>query len=213
MTDISNRIVTPEFRMAFPHLLKPRAVRIGGQEKGDPKYSLEMIFDTSDEAVKAKLDEMKQLAVRVAKEKWPNRDIKSALQTPPAEGGILWPFRSGDAENRKRDNQGKKVREELSGTVTIRANSTAAPGVFDAQRREILDEKRVYGGAYGYAELSCVAGNAGDTDYLKFYVNMVMVSRDGDKLGGRDVKEVFAGIEGGEADVDPGGDFDDEIPF
>ena len=47
------------------------------------------------------------------------------------------------------------------------------------------------------------------------YVNFVMLSgRKGDRIAGKSVENVFAGIEGGDVATDVGGDtLDDEIPF
>jgi hypothetical protein len=54
------KIFTPEFRISFPALLKPRA-----SKKGDPKYEVVMVFPKSTD-----LGEMKAVAKEAAREKY-----------------------------------------------------------------------------------------------------------------------------------------------
>ena len=191
-------VVTPEFRLVYPNLFEARAFVRDGKPQGDPKYGLVMLFKPDE------IDGMKNVAKAVAKAKWPGRELKE----------LKFPFKSGNAEAKKRTDAGKDG-SFYEGTVVIKASSKYQPQVVDLDRKDILDPKRVYSGVYAYAELNFVAypGVGGGQDGVTAYVNFVMVSRNGDRIAGKTADDVFSGVGGGETDVDPTGDLDADIPF
>ncbi len=195
----SEIVVTPEFRMVWPNLFEPRAFIRDGKPTGEPKYGLTMLFDPEE------VRDLKGIAAKVAKAQWPGRDLKE----------LKFPFKNGDALAKKQA-EAKKDGSFYEGKVVVKTSSKFAPQVVDLERKEILDPKRVYSGVYGYAELNFVAypGVGGGQDGVTCYVNFVMVSRNGDRIAGRNVEDVFAGIDGSDVNTDVGGDtLDDEIPF
>jgi len=203
----SEIVVTPEFRMVWPNLFEPRAFMRDGKPTGELKYGLTMLFDKGD------ISGLKEVAAKVAKAQWPGRDLKE----------LKFPFKNGDALAKasvaKDEAAGKTPRDAsfYEGRVVVKTSSKFAPQVHDIQRKEVLDPKQVYSGAYGYAELNFVAypGVGGGQDGVTCYVNFVMLSnRKGDRIAGRNVEDVFAGIQGSDVADDVGGDaLDDEIPF
>ena len=195
------RVVTPEARLIYPHLFKPHQMTMNGKPKGDPRFEVELLFDPSS------IDAMKQKALAVARAKWPGRELSQ----------IRFPFKKGEAIKAEREAKGKKGFDYYNGMISLRASSTHKPKVVDHQGEEILDEGRVYGGCYGYAELNFVAwdGNGDNIpDCVTVYLNMIMKSRDGERLGGgRYPKEVFSGVIGKDSQEDPTAGLDDELPF
>ncbi len=196
----SEIVVTPGFRMVWPNLFEPRAFMRDGKPTGEPKYSLTMLFDPED------ISGLKQVAAKVAQAQWPGRDLKE----------LKFPFKNGNALAKKKADAGKDG-SFYEGKVVVKTSAKFAPVVADMKRKEILDPKRVYSGAYGYAELNFVAypGVGGGQDGVTCYVNFVMISdRKGDRIAGRNIEDVFAGIDGSDVNTDVGGDaLDDEIPF
>ena len=206
-THKSEIVVTPEFRMVWPNLFEPRAFMRDGKPTGEPKYGLTMLFTKED------ISGLKQIAAKVAHAQWPGRDLKE----------LKFPFKNGDALAKasvEKDKAADKTPRDVSfyeGKVVVKTSSKFAPQVYGLDRKEILDPKRVYSGVYGYAELNFVAypGVAGGQDGVTCYVNFVMISdRKGDRIAGRSVDNVFAGIEGSDTSADVGDDtLDDKIPF
>lgn len=192
-------VVSPEFRMVFPNLFEPKAIKINGKPTGEPRYDLTMLFEPGPD-----FDTLKTAAVGVAKAKWPNRDLKE----------LRFPFKGGDTMAAKSASRGKDG-DFYKGKIVLSASSKFKPGVVDANKQDILDTSKVYSGCWGYAELNFVAydGVSGGQDGVKAYVNFVMKSRDDDRIAGRDAKSVFAGIQGGQTDYDPSAGLDDEIAF
>ncbi len=211
----SEIVVTPEFRMVWPNLFEPRAFMRDGKPTGEPKYGLTMLFDPNAPKIPGQptLDDLKATAARVAKAQWPGRDLKE----------LKFPFKSGDALAKAsiaKDEAAGKAPRDVSfyeGRVVVKTSSKFAPQIHGMDRKEILDPKRAYSGAYGYTELNFVAyaGVGGGQDGVTCYVNFVMLSdRKGDRIAGKNVVDVFAGIDGSDVATDVGGDtLDDEIPF
>ncbi len=206
-THQSEIVVTPEFRMVWPNLFEPRAFMRDGKPTGEPKYGLTMLFTKDD------ISGLKAVAAKVAKAQWPGRDLKE----------LKFPFKNGDALAKasiKKDEDAGKTPRDVSfyeGMVVVKTSSKFAPQVHGMDRKEILDPKRSYSGAYGYAELNFVAypGVGGGQDGVTCYVNFVMLSdRKGDRIAGKNAVDVFAGIQGSDVAADVGGDtLDDEISF
>jgi hypothetical protein len=197
--------VTPKFRMLFPNLFEARAVQRNGKDTGEAKYSLAMLFDASEQADGIK--QMKHLAAKVAKERWPNRDL----------GELTFPFKDGAKEKQKAESKNKNG-DFYEGMVVLKAASKFQPGVVGPNKQEIMDTKQIYSGCYGYAEINFVAydGVGANPDGVTAYLNFVMKAKDGDKLVGRSAADAFAGIEGSVSSEDPTAgqeDLDDEIPF
>ncbi len=191
-------VTKSEFRILYPNLFEARAFIKDGKPQGEPKFGVVMLFPPDG------IEDLKAAAKAVAHAKWPGRDLKE----------LSFPFKSGDAQAAKREAAGKDG-SFYKGVVVVKASSKFQPGVADENKKEILDPKRVYSGAYGYAELNFVAGNgvAGGKDYVTAYVNHLMVSRNGDRIATRTAEDVFSGIASTHTTVDVGASLDDEIPF
>jgi hypothetical protein len=209
-------IVIGEGRFAHPHFFEPRAIKVRGQERGAPNYEVQFLFMKGNEASMASLDECKKTCVHVARDRWPGRDIiKDA-----AEGFFKFPLKDGDKEADlfdRRNPADKGKRDYLRGTVFLPCRSKFAPEVVGPNKKEIRNEKEIYGGCYGYLQVNIKAyeGVDGGADGVKAYLQMVMKSRDGDKLGGasRSASDVFGGIKDVDSTEDVTAGLDDDIPF
>jgi hypothetical protein len=202
--------------LTFPdNLFTARAIGPKGKEQGTPKFSSNFEFapDSAD------LKRMKAQAVAVAREKWPDRDLKE----------LKFPFSSGDKLADKATAKGKD-REFSRGKVVVAARSKYPPrlsAVIDGKLVEFTDDTRAtakarfYFGVNVLAQFNLVAydGVGANPDGVTAYLNMVCSLGTGDRLssGGASAAEVFKGYAGHLSEEDPTGgaglDLDDEIPF
>ena len=125
------KVVTPEFRVSFPHLDKPQAFR-----GNNPKYSVSCLFEK-----KVDLTKVKKAAYNAVtevfgsdKSKWPKN--------------LRLPFRDG----------GEKTYDGYEPGMTwftaSKNSDKGAPKVFDRNRDEIVDVKNeVYAGCWARATL------------------------------------------------------------
>lgn len=196
---VETRLITPEFRVFFPELLAPRAFKdLKTGRLGEPKYSVTMAFDPSVIA------DLTRTAGVAARAKFGN--------LPAAE--IAWPLKRGDilADKAKAKN---KNRESWRGLIILAADSLKHVSVCDAKGQDIIDAKQLYSGCYGRAEINFFAYENGlneNKPSVKAYLNAFIKTRDGERIGGRDAKTVFAGIIGETTTADPFR-LDEEIPF
>lgn len=206
---MEGEIVSPVFRLSYPNLFEARKFRDAkGQEKGEPKFSAEMIFEEG-----ADLSEMVALAKRVAKATFGSAD------------GVKFPFKKGEERAAKLRERGKSDAAEIyDGAVVVKTDRVertsdgryvGPPQVINRKGQDILDPKDIYPGCYARALLKCVAGDFNGR-YVKFYLNGVVKWEDGERIAGRDIRDAFAGMI--DEDDDSAGasgpdSLDDEIPF
>jgi hypothetical protein len=228
MADDSRILITPEFRMSYPNLITPKQF----QNKGEPTYSMEMIFEPEDLGRFKLLDDpsgkfvdvdVQQMCLAVIKGKWGEIDVKS-------EFARSWPVKSGDtlAENRK--SKGKKALDAYLGKKVIRCKASAnyPPRLYfqeDGERKEIVrgsdtsttkGKQLFVGGFYAFAELTVKALDTAQGKFVTFYVNSVKLTREGERFGGPSMMDRFdqSGVSGGQTAHDPtAGMTDDDIPF
>lgn len=227
-TTVSGIVLTAPATIVFPKLAKaePYLDPRTGQPKGEPKFSATLVFEPTASLVIGPVDGkpgytttwelLRQTAVTVARAKWPDLDPKA----------IAWPFKNGDKEiARLTAPTAKKPKKPeqlayLKGKVFIKTDTKYPPFVLDTNKAILQGDAitaAIYGGCVVSAELNFVAyprAKDDDKDGVKAYLNGILKLADGTRLGGRDVQSAFAGIAGGQSDVDPtGGDLGEEIPY
>jgi hypothetical protein len=180
-------VLTPKFRVSYPHLTKATPGPNGGKEK----YSLSMIFDEKS----VDLTNLKALAKKAMVDKF-GKDYKKP-------SNFKSPFRNGD----ERPND-----PAYEGKVFINASTEIRPVVVDQKRREITstqvgDEDAIYAGCYGIAQLSAYAYGGAGTTYapgVAFGLRMVQKVADGGPLGAAqsDPNDVFDVLDDDEDDAD-----------
>lgn len=226
MSDDSRILITPEFRMSYPQLVQAKKF----QNKGEPTFTLEMIYEPEDLSKFQLLDDttnkfldvdVQQMVLAVIKGKW------GADSYDKEEWGRNWPIKSGDIIANKRKGKGK---EALLGKKVIKCKASAeyAPellyvedGVTKAINRgadsQLTKAKSLFvGGFYGFAEVTCKALDTPQGKFVTFYLNSIRLTREGERLGGESLMRRFdqTGVAGGVSSVDPTqGMTDDDIPF
>jgi hypothetical protein len=182
-----SNIVTPEFRVSFPHVFAPQEPM---QPGGDSKYSIVMLFpkDADLSQLKAAANEALAREFGEDKKKWPK--------------GLRNPFRD----------QGEKEKDGVlpegyeAGAIFITATSKQKPGVVDANVQPILDSSQIYAGCYARASVRAYAYNKAGNAGVSFGLQNVQKTRDGESLTGRlKPEDEFKPVEGagGDAGYDP----------
>jgi len=220
------KVITSEFRMSFPAL----ALTTQYQNKGDPYYSTEMIFDPEalenfrvydEKTGEFEIADFKKLAVAVAKEVWPDLDIKEAA----ANGSLHWPVAQGTPLADAGKEKGKN-REAYRDKVIVRGKASGeyAPTLIYTENKErkklarefeadLAKAKALFaGGNYAFAEINLKAHEVSGTKYITSYLNAIKFTRTGERLGGQSVMDLFDGTQGGQEDYDPTTGVDEEIP-
>lgn len=173
----SIRVVTPHFRVSFPHLDKPHS----GFKNQEPVYSLQMLFPKGTD-----LTEMKKAVHQAKVNKWgPNKD-----KWPK---NLRSPFKDGNEKNL----------ENYVDMTVIEARTKLKPGIVDRDLNEIMDAKEVYAGCWGRATLTCYAyDNAGNRGVSFGLQNVQKVKDDKAFSGKKNAKDDFDKIEGLDDDED-----------
>ncbi len=227
----SMRLLTPTFTMYYPTIIEPREYQEKGKPKGKPTYSNGMILEKGDLALFKQPDEdtgelmdvkLGDILMKIAGETWPDvEDLKTTIK----HGGIFWPIRAGAKVAEKKG----KHAEYLDGKFLINTSSgedypPAVKAMIDGKMTVLsrglpTDEKTMkslfVGGNYAFAEVNVKGTTTPQGKFLKLYLNAICFVKTGERIGGGggSLMDQYAGVSGGEADVDPTEGMDDEIPF
>jgi hypothetical protein len=156
-------ILTPRFRVAFPHVFRPNP--FGG---GEPKYRLTMVFPKGTD-----LSALKAAAKAAAEEKW-GANIPKGLRSP---------FRDG-AEKAHVEGFGPDV-------IFISASSMQKPGLVDrvagpdGKPVPIEAETDFYGGCFARATLTAFAYDNSGNKGVSFGLQNIQKLADGPSFTGR----------------------------
>lgn len=180
------RILTPEFTLSHPHLLKAVEVK-----KGDGKFqfSLEALFDKT----KVKISTIQAPLLEAAKDKW--GDDQSAWPKP-----LKLAFRDGD----KPYGKNREVKPEHKGMWVVKASSKAEypPQVVGRNPKiPITKESEMYPGCIVRASFKAHAYTYMNKDGVKFILDAVQFVKDGKAIGGKKPADQVFGViedEGGE---------------
>lgn len=187
------RIVTPPFRVSYPHLFKANAMKGSA-----PKYSVTMLFKKSEGDKAKDLPEI-MAAIRAAKI---SQFGKDKLNWPKMASCIT------DGDDAKfADKEGYK------GHWAIKASSieTSKPGLVDEELEPILEQALFYPGCYARAQVFARvwefpegSGRHG----VHFILDNVQKLKDGKPFGGKkSAKDAFGA--GAVSDDDSDNDSDD----
>lgn len=159
------RILTPEFRVSYPHVFKPQ----GMQNKKDSakKYSITMLFPKDvDLALLKKAMTNAKVQKYGDKANWPKN-----LESPVSDG----------------DNPKNADKEGYAGHWAIKASSSEdqKPGVVDQNVEPIIDQSAFYPGCYARASLLAYIWDNEFGCGVGFILDHVQKLRDGKSFGGK----------------------------
>ncbi len=195
------RVVTPPFRVSYPHLFKAQA-----PEGSKPKFSVTMLFpkdkdmigttlDGAPRSLKAAIKNCK-LATFGPKESWPV-GIESCIRD--GDGGDFIDAATG------------KPPEGYAGHWVIKAtsNEDSQPGLVDEEGVPIVKPADFYPGCFARAYIFAYHWTFGKKQGIGFILDHVQKTDEGKPFGGKTpIGQVFAPI--GKAKAKPADDDDDE---
>jgi Protein of unknown function (DUF2815) len=218
-------VLTPVV-MAFPAVTEPRKIKIRGKESGEAKYGASFVFpiDHPD------LAKIKERIMGLAKAKWPGRDIAADVKA----GNFKLPISPGNSliakQTAKLVAQGKTYEGKsdfMKDKIVLKASSKYPPRLAvisggkispDLEGAAIAANKsKFFFGAEVLLQVNLQAYdriNAEAKDGVTAYLNIVMATGGGKRLGGGvSASEAFAAYKGTSTNEDPTQGLDDEIPF
>ena len=230
---ITKRVLSPQFMGSYPHLIKAVPYQEGGVTKGDPRFTLSMVFNPED-LVKFRAEnaagelievDIKKLAVQLAKEQFPglqdSNAFKAAFQKGDGSPAKGWPFVDGNKVAAYMESKGKEGADRFKGKVVITAKTyedsppLLSYGVTEngrltwkpLQRSSDVDMKKAnelfQGGNIYGAELSLRCAIVSDTYFITFYINSVRYLSAGEPFGRKSMMDRFDGVYGGSSPHDP----------
>ena len=171
-----SKLITPEFRGSFVHLLEPHAIK--GVEGAKARYQITIPLPKKD----AFWQELNGLIEETAKGKWG--------KIPPK---MKSPVKDGDEEERP----------ELAGCYSVQATSNNKPGIVGTNLKPVMSADEIYSGAYYRASIRAYAwehptGGKG----VSIALDNVMKVKDGEAFSGRtDASADFADFAKEDADL------------
>lgn len=139
-----------------------------GDEKGEPKYSLEMIFEP--EAA----EQLKKELIKARKKRWPDSKNFQGLHYPIIDGNTLVKEGKGD---------------HYADKFVITARGQRKPALFDKDGEPLEVESDFYSGCVARAKLTINAYQISKVNKgLTFYLNGVQKAKDGTRIGGGNVE-------------------------
>lgn len=163
------KLTTEVFRSSYAFVHVPRA-----QSEGDePKYSIQMIFNKTDEkAIKALI----QIVANSAAAKWGDNPVK-------------WPRMKYNPmttdEEHGEDGDLSGVEKHLIGMVTLNARNKNKPGIVGPDAKPLFDQDDFYSGCMARASLGSFAYDNSGNKGVSFALNNLMKIRDADRLDGQ----------------------------
>ncbi len=167
------RILTPEFRVSFPHLFKP-----SGFKGAAPKYSVTMLFPKNGDLkpLQAAIKAAKVAQFGPNKDAWPDH-----IESPVTDG----------------DNPKFADREGYKGHWAIKAisNEDQKPGLVDQKVQPIIVQSEFYPGCYARAYVFARVWEFGGKYGVHFILDHVQKTKDGKSFGGKKpVEQVFSPV-------------------
>jgi hypothetical protein len=176
-----SRVLTPEFRVSYPHVFKAQAIK----PTDKPKFSVTMLFPkTADLSSLKEAMRQAKIAQFGSKENWPDD-----LESPVVDG----------------DNPKHADKEGYKGHWVIKAstNEDQRPGVVDENVEPIVDQSKFYPGCYARAYIYAYVWEYMGKQGVGFILDHVQKLRDGKSFGGKKpADQVFTPVGTGGDDSD-----------
>lgn len=184
--EFDTNIVTPEFRISYPHLFKATRNTIAKNGEGRDQFDLVMMFDkTNKVALQPMYDMMKKVA---------------EFRFGPNPKGLKNPIKDGDTAASQSGELLKEKNPMYVGHMILNSWTTNRPGVVNKSNQPILDSDEIYGGCFCRAVLNCYAYETAGNRGIAFGLVHVQKIKDGDPFGNRvKPEDAFAPLAGEES--------------
>jgi hypothetical protein len=198
-----NQIKVTEARLSFPDIWRPKAIKSGKGEPGEPKYSCHFLLDKKEHADQIK--SLKQAIFAVAKEKWGEKTKEMITK-----GKVTVCLHEGS------DKDYDGYSEE---NMFLSASSGKRPTIVDRDKTALAeDDRRPYGGCYvnGIVRLWVQDNNFGKR--VNAELLGIQFVKDGEPFGAAPLADdAFDDLDAGKKKDDKSGGSDesggDEEPF
>lgn len=184
------RIITPEFRVSYPHLFKAQAPR----PTDTPKFSITMLFPKNKEMIGLSPSGKPRSILKV---------IKNAKRLEFGENEAKWPkLRSPISDG---DKEKFVDKEGYAGHWVIKATTgqDQKPGVVDADMTPITEASLIYPGCFARAYIFARPWEYMGKRGIQFILDHVQKMRDGKSFSGKQpVETVFSPVEAVDEDTD-----------
>lgn len=184
---MSTKVVTPEFRVAFPNVFTAKRNELSGKDD----FSLVALFPKG-----ADLTALKKAAAAALEKKWGADKTKWPK-------GLKLPFRDQADRARENEETGEMVLPQgyEAGAIYLNLKSNVRPGLVDAAKQPILDSAEFYGGCYARASVNAYAYDMKGNKGVGFGLINLQKTRDGEHFGVRSKPEDdFGVVEGAKKD-------------
>lgn len=192
------RMITPEFRVSYPHIFKPQAPKPTDKKK----YSITMLFPKDSDLMGIGLDK-KPISIK--------QIIKNAKVAAFGPDKSKWP----ELESPVQDGDDPKFADKdgYKGHWVIKASTSEEqrPGVVGPDATPITDPAAVYPGCYARAYVYACNWEYMKRQGIMFILDHVQKTRDGKAFGGKKpVEQVFSPVES-EGSESPDSDEEDDF--
>lgn len=164
----TRKVVVGEVRFSYAHVFAPWG-------DTDPKYSVVAVINKKDAHI---IEELKRAIQEVYDEE------KQGMFKGRAINSLALPLKDGDNPG-----EGREPNPSYEGSYYISANRKTAPGVVGRDRKPIINQDDFYSGCYGYISLTIAPYDINGKKGIKAYLNHLMKTRDGERLGGASTAE------------------------
>lgn len=164
----SKKVVVGEVRFSYAHVFEPWG-------DTDPKYSVVAVISKKDAHI---VEELKKAIQEVYNEE------KQGMFKGRAINSLALPLKDGDNPG-----EGREPNPSYEGSYYISANRKTAPGVVGRDRKPIVNQDDFYSGCYGYISMTIAPYDINGKKGIKAYLNHIMKTRDGERLGGASTAE------------------------
>lgn len=164
----TRKVVVGEVRFSYAHVFQPWG-------DTDPKYSIVAVISKKDTHI---IDEIKKAIQEVYEEE------KQGMFKGRAIGSLALPLKDGDNPG-----EGREPNPSYKDSYYISANRKTAPGVVGRDRQPIVNQDDFYSGCYGYISMTIAPYDINGKKGIKAYLNHIMKTRDGERLGGASTAE------------------------
>jgi hypothetical protein len=190
-----NQIKIVEARLSFPDIWRPKAIKSGKDDKGEPKYSCHFLIDKKEQADQIKA--LKQAIYALAKEKWGDK-TKDMI----TKGKVTVCLHEGSE---------KEYDGYSEENMYISASSSKRPTIVDRDKSQLAeDDRRPYGGCYvnGIVRLWIQDNNFGKK--VNAELMGIQFVKDGEPFGAAPLDaDAFEDLDAGKKDK-TGGSGDEE---
>jgi len=161
------KVVLSTHRVSYVHVKEPSSF----EDDGDKKYDTTFLI-AKDHPDTEKIKAAIKAAYAANKE--------SMFNGTPLTSPKMWnPLRDGDEW--LEDHPESKEYEDV---YFLKASSKSQPKVFDTDKQEVLDLDEIYSGCYCRGVIVCYPFNKNGKKGFGFFLNSLMKTDDGERLGG-----------------------------